>query len=223
MVDYGKAKVYKLVNKGGDELGDMYVGSTCETLSKRLKGHRAAARMGRPAPVYHWIRDIGPENVQIIWIADIPCQNSEQKRAKEQEYIDELKPSLNRRRAYLTREERLAGLRVCVRAHYAANREKILAKQLAQQRAAGVKPRFVYNTEEDRVAARKASQAAGRKRNKEKNAQYQKNWYESNKEYARQWAKDYRERNKEQLALKRMLKRQAIQSGRTQEPSEKNS
>ncbi len=159
MVDYSKAKVYKLVKKGGDELGDMYVGSTCQTLCVRMCGHRSAVRAGKQAIVHQWIRDVGLENVQIVWIADIPCESFEQQRAKEQEYIERLKPNLNINKAYLTREERLSYWRV--------NRDSILAKQMAQRRAAGVKPRVKYDTEEGRVAAKKAYLKAYFERNKE--------------------------------------------------------
>lgn len=186
MVDYSKAKVYKLVKKGGDELGDMYVGSTCQRFCERLGNHRWAARSGKQAVVQQWIRDVGPDNVQIVWIADIPCESFEQQRAKEQEYIELLKPSLNMNKAYVSREERMA----YNRCYYLANREKQLAREMDKRRAAGAKPRVEY-TEEERVAARKATHAAYRERNKEKVAERRKSWRERNREHTRQYTREY--------------------------------
>lgn len=192
MVNYRRAKVYKLVKKGGDELGNMYIGSTCQPLCVRLCSHRGAARTGKKHSILlQWMRDVGPENVQILWIADIPCESFEQQRAKEQEYIDKLKPSLNMHKAHMAHGDYLA--------YHRAWGNKI-------RRAAGLKPRVKYDTDEERVAAEKARHKTYRESNKEKIAQYKRDWAARNKEKVARRQREWYERKKQNAARSKTKK-----------------
>jgi hypothetical protein len=72
---YHNGKIYKLVNADTR----IYVGSTCLPLSKRLSCHKKA----------------GWENVRIVQIEAFRCETKQELVAREQFYIDLLKPSLN--------------------------------------------------------------------------------------------------------------------------------
>ena len=90
---YKNGKVYKLVNDVDDEI---YIGSTCNPLCKRICGHRADAKRKPEQPVYRHLNTIGWPNVHIILIENYPCDNVEQLRSRERYYIDLLKPVLNK-------------------------------------------------------------------------------------------------------------------------------
>jgi hypothetical protein len=90
---YNNAKVYKLVNDMDDEI---YVGSTCMFLSKRLSGHKAKSKMHPNQKVYNHLNTIGWDNVEIILIESYPCENNIELLKRERHYIDSLKPTLNK-------------------------------------------------------------------------------------------------------------------------------
>ena len=83
MPDYSKAKIYKILNDVDD---DVYVGSTCQPLSVRMAGHRCYSGTS-PLKLYHKMRDIGVHHFYIELIEETPCENKEQLRAREGEYI----------------------------------------------------------------------------------------------------------------------------------------
>ncbi len=72
-VDYSKRKIYKLVDMVN---GYFYIGSTCNSLSRRLYEHRAKAKQFPERKVYRYLNEIGFENIRIILIIDYPdCTN----------------------------------------------------------------------------------------------------------------------------------------------------
>ena len=83
MPDYSKAKVYKILNDVDD---DVYIGSTCQPLSVRMAGHRCYSGKS-PLKLYQKMRDIGVHHFYIELIEETPCENKEQLRAREGEYI----------------------------------------------------------------------------------------------------------------------------------------
>lgn len=92
---YQNGKIYKLVNTVDDKI---YVGSTSMPLSKRKSNHKADAKT-RTSYVYQHLNGIGWGNVRIIQIEEFKCDNKQQLLTREQHYIDELKPELNRQSA----------------------------------------------------------------------------------------------------------------------------
>ena len=61
MVDYSKAKVYKILN---DVDNDVYIGATCQSLNMRMVGHRKG-RTGtryKNYNLYKKMNDIGVEH-----------------------------------------------------------------------------------------------------------------------------------------------------------------
>jgi Uri superfamily endonuclease len=101
---YSNSKIYKLQCNDGY----FYIGSTCDELRKRLWGHKKTSKTKNHIKVYKHINSIGWDNVSIILIESFECNNKDELRKKEDEYIQkELNNELclNSQRAYLTEEE----------------------------------------------------------------------------------------------------------------------
>lgn len=89
---YENGKIYKLVN---DVDSEIYVGSSCLELRKRLYYHKRTAKSAPDRKVYKHILNIGWDNVSIILIETYPCMSKNELLRRERHWIDELKPSLN--------------------------------------------------------------------------------------------------------------------------------
>lgn len=93
MPNYTNSKIYKIVN---DINGEIYIGSTANTLSKRMCCHKYyATKLGKTSKIYSFIRELGVSHFRIVLIEAFQCSNRDELRRKEQQYIDELNPSLN--------------------------------------------------------------------------------------------------------------------------------
>ena len=99
MPSFSNSRIYKLVN---DVDNKIYVGSTTQPLHQRFSGHKRASRSKPNRHVYQHITAIGGfSHVRIIQIEEFKtCENKNQLIAREQHYIDLLKPELNKRSAY---------------------------------------------------------------------------------------------------------------------------
>jgi len=91
MVNYQNGKIYKIIDNTNDNI---YIGSTCEKLCRRLQKHKASYRCFlKPNIKQGYMRsfDILKNNdYKIILIEDYPCENKEQLLSREQYYIDNL-------------------------------------------------------------------------------------------------------------------------------------
>ena len=85
-MDYSKEKIYKIWNDVDDEL---YMGSTCQTLSMRMVGHRRCKNgtAKKHYRLYQKMLNIGQEHFFKKLMKETPCENAEQLRAIEGEYI----------------------------------------------------------------------------------------------------------------------------------------
>ena len=103
MVDYSKAKIYKVLNDVDD---DVYIGATCQSLSMRMVGHRKArtSTKHKNYKLYRKMNEIGVEHFYIELFKETPCDNKEQLRAIEGDYIRKY-GTLNSNIAGRTREE----------------------------------------------------------------------------------------------------------------------
>ena len=93
--NYGNGKIYKIVNGIDNEI---YVGSTINTLAKRMDQHRKKIGV-RKSKLYTKMNNLGIDNFRIILIEMYPCNNRDELTAREQALIDQLKPVLNTRSA----------------------------------------------------------------------------------------------------------------------------
>lgn len=102
MVNYANGKIYKMVNDFDDKI---YVGGTCNELRIRKRGHVDRATRFPDRPVYQHLLPIGWNNVRMILIENYPCSSKYELNAREQYWIDELKPELNSCKTTETSEE----------------------------------------------------------------------------------------------------------------------
>jgi hypothetical protein len=93
------ARIYKIVN---DINSEIYIGSTKQILCKRMADHRKSSRREKCKNylLYQLAETHGWNRFKIILIEEFECKNNEERFRKEQHYIDELKPVLNKCNAY---------------------------------------------------------------------------------------------------------------------------
>ena len=90
-IDYSKGKIYKITNDYNDHV---YIGSTCDTLSKNFSKHKSDSNC-KNNPLYKLIDEIGFERFRIELICDYPCEDKYQLCQKKSEYIRLYEKTLN--------------------------------------------------------------------------------------------------------------------------------
>lgn len=90
---YLNGKIYRLVNNIDQEF---YVGSCCCPLAKRKNQHKSKAKTHSSRQIYKHINKIGWDNVEIILIEEVPCENKMELLRRERYWIETLKPTLNK-------------------------------------------------------------------------------------------------------------------------------
>ena len=102
--DYSKGKIYCIRNTVDEQI---YIGSTCQSLSKRMAYHRGDAKKQnrQNTLIYPVMLNYGIEHFYIELIEEYPCDNSNQLERREGELIRELKASLNMKVSGRTMEE----------------------------------------------------------------------------------------------------------------------
>lgn len=122
MPSYAKGKIYKLQCDDGH----YYIGSTCDELRRRLWTHKADSNR-RNTHIYQHINQLGWDRVRIILVEEYPCENRDDLRKKEDQYIQQHINDalcLNFRREKLTEEERVEQHRQLTSVWEKNNREK---------------------------------------------------------------------------------------------------
>ena len=188
-VDYQEGKIYKIYNTITD---DIYIGSTTQKLCERMRQHRCDNRSEKRGHflIYKAFREHGVENFFIELVEKCPCNDKDELRRKEGEYIRALKPSLNIRIEGRTKNE-----------YYNDNRDILVekSKEYAKQNREKVleKHRNYYQrTKEERKEYSKTYN----ENHKEEKREYDKQYNEDKKESIRERKKQYREANKERIA-----------------------
>lgn len=110
ITNYNRSKIYMIFceDEGVDEF---YIGSSAN-LKDRIKKHKFACDdincNNYNLKLYVYIREnFGFYNFTVKTLERYPCKNNLQLRQREQKWIDELKPTLNSLRAYLSPELRI--------------------------------------------------------------------------------------------------------------------
>jgi hypothetical protein len=108
MPDYKQGKIYMIIDVDGRI---RYYGSTTLTLMERWWAHKSNFNTwkkgsGSSCAIYKYFDKHGIDNFRIELVEDYPCDNDEQLRMKEDEYIRE-NECVNEQRAYTTYEEKL--------------------------------------------------------------------------------------------------------------------
>ena len=98
MIDYSKAKIYKISNNNNKMI---YIGSTCMELDRRIIGHKTSLKKGVNRPVYNMLRQmkVKPTQIKIGLIEKYPCKTKAQLRQRETYWIKKRKPKLNNNKA----------------------------------------------------------------------------------------------------------------------------
>ena len=84
MPDYQQGKIYNIFNTIGNEI---YVGSTCETLSRRMAKHRSFAKSSHNNLIYRHTVKVGVESFHIELIENYSCNDVYELRAREGHFI----------------------------------------------------------------------------------------------------------------------------------------
>jgi len=172
MSDFSRAKVYQLVNNVDDEV---YVGSTCLTLSKRLAAHKSEAKKGPTRRVYaHVVATGGWANWQIVLVEDVPCANQHELWAHERRHI-EVMGTLNKNIPGRAKSE-----------WYAENRDNLAEKR-----------REYYVANRDEIAEYQRAYAA---EHQDKIAEYQREYYAENRDEIAEYHRVRYDKNRDEIA-----------------------
>jgi len=103
--NYQNGKVYVIVSSIDRNI--KYVGSTCDSLSKRLYNHRACSKQDRckNSKIYKYFLENGWEKAEISLLETYPCNSKQALLMKEREWKDRLNPVLNIRNPYMSEQE----------------------------------------------------------------------------------------------------------------------
>jgi len=114
-MDYKNAKIYKLISY---QANDIYIGSTCSPLYKRLHEHKSHYLKWQEH-TFNYISSfeiVKHGDAQILLIEEFPCDNKDQLRAREGHWIKTLE-CVNKKVAGRSKRQ-----------HYEDNKEEILEK-----------------------------------------------------------------------------------------------
>ena len=206
MVNYSDGKIYRIVNTENETV---YIGSTCQALSRRLATHKHRGNGNK-----------------IVLVKECPCENNEQLRREEQLCIEEHEGLVNERRAYQTEEQKKEKARKYYesnrekmiesqRKYYEANREKSIEKARKYNEANREKVRegqrkYYESNREKLIESKRKYNEANREKvierqrkyneaNREKSIEYQRKYYEANREKMIEKARKYNEANREKI------------------------
>ena len=186
MVNYQKSAIYKLCCKDAS-ITDEYIGST--TNKNRRKQQHKENSNGQNInkcnyPVYQFIRENGGfENWDMIILEEYPCESKIQLCQREREWIEKMKPTLNRKTPIITEEEKLE-----------RNRQSSLSRSRTDEYK---EKRKEYEKTEKRKEYKKEY-------NKEYKKEYNKECY---KEYYKQYYQQKKIKNKSAIIIQRFFKK----------------
>jgi hypothetical protein len=154
MPDYQKCMIYKLICD--EEPHFLYVGNT--TNWNRRKALHKNDSLDSTKKVYQNIRELGWENIKMVWIEDYPCNNKREGEAREQYWMDTLKSTMNSQKAFRTEEQKKENRK----ARYENNKETV-AKQHKE---------YYENNKEAILEQKKEYQKENKDKLDEKNKEY---------------------------------------------------
>jgi len=172
-IDYTHSKIYKIIDNTN---GNIYIGSTTQSLSQRLGAHTRDHKRycNGKFPYVSSFEIIKNGNYEIILIEEVNCNNKEQLHKYEREHI-EANECINIRIPTRTKRE-----------HYKANRDILIEKQ-----------KEYYNSNIDTYREyQKDYYNANREELIKKNKEYSKQYYDCNKQTIKEKRKQYYEDKK---------------------------
>lgn len=179
--DYGNARIYKIEPVCDHQENEVYYGSTCQSLSKRMAAHRGCYKRwcdGKhyKTSVYDIFELYGVENCKIILVESYPCESKEELEAKEAFYIrknlcvNKIIPGRTRKVYCYDNKEKIAEyqkvyhddnkeiISVNLKAYYRDNKEKISEIQKAYRQnnkeLISTKGKVYYNDNKEKLNAK---------------------------------------------------------------------
>ena len=132
MTDYSKSRIYKIWCDV-DGIDEFYVGSTNDfkrRCSEHLCVYDSPNNREHHKKIYEYIRNNGGfENFYIEVLEKYRCKNKTELRKREQEWINELKPTLNARRAFQSVQDKINYNNDLHKKYYRENKTEINKKQ----------------------------------------------------------------------------------------------
>ena len=119
-IRYQQGKIYKIVCNITNEI---YIGSTIETLNRRLTNHKVKTK--RPC-MSKQILDRGDYKIELI--KDYPCNNEEELKWEERKYIDN-NICINKFSPIITEEEKIERKNIAHKNWYNKNKQYVLDKE----------------------------------------------------------------------------------------------
>ena len=169
---YEKGQIYKIVSP---DFSKCYIGSTCETLSRRMERHRCKYKQylqgkehKRPRS-FDLFDEFGETNCKIVWVEDCPCSSRKELEAREGHYIQTTD---------------------CVNKLVVGRSEEEIRR---------LKKYYQEQWKERNQEYIKETSKKYREEHKDKNREYQKAYYQNNLEISREKRKEYRKTNSEQI------------------------
>jgi len=129
ITNYKEGKIYIITSKLDRTM--KYIGSTCNSLSKRLTGHRADSKKdkNKGMKIYQYFNENSWANAEISLLETCPCKSKMELLMKEREWKDKINPSLNIINPYTTKEENMQHDREFYKQYYKENAEEIKQRQ----------------------------------------------------------------------------------------------
>jgi hypothetical protein len=188
--------VYKIITDVNPEI--MYIGSTTQTLSKRMAAHRSVFKKWnvdnpnvRVTSIFPFFLEYGLENFKIVEIERYEIEDIQMLRKYEQEHI-ELNPNcVNKIRAFGSLIDKNY-YKEKHREWYNKNREVVSEK---------AKDYYIINRDKI-LKQKKEINKDYYKKNKDYYIEHNKNYYEKNKDFLKEKSKNNYKKNKEKLSQK---------------------
>ena len=191
--DYAKGKVYCVRNTVND---DIYIGSTCQSLSQRMAQHRLdkGRERSKNRRIYKMMNEVDDDNVFYIeLIEDYPCENLYQLRKRQGELIREINPQLNMQVECRNKKE-----------YYEDNKQYILSRNKGYYEENkdyfNEWKRSHYEENKERINEQRKTY---RDSNKQKTHEKQREWYENNKEEKNRKNRERYHSNKQKISERR--------------------
>ena len=182
-MDYSNAKIYKILNYIDD---DVYIGATCQPLSKRMSRHRRRRNVEckKHNKLYRKMVELGVEHFYIELVVECPVENAEQLRAIEGQYIREmgtLNIRIEGRTKQQYREDNKETKREYSKNYWLENRDRLMEKN---QEFMVNNPDYYKQYYEN---------------NKHRMLEINKKQRELNPDKFREYQQEYREQNKDKI------------------------
>jgi hypothetical protein len=194
---YSKAVIYKIYNI--DEPEKLYVGSTANSIWRRLYSHKSMSKKGKTF-FYTEVRRLGWNKFNIEVIENFPCNNKQELLAEEERVRYETNAYYNTWRAYITEEQRKKEMKEYNKIYYEENKRELQEhnKSYRDNHKEYIKERDKKYREEHPVEMMERRKKYYEEHKKEQNA-YSKKYYRENREWAYAYNKKYQQDNKERL------------------------